>query len=174
MTETIAMRLAARMRAALLLGCALLLSACGNDAPKPAKLIETPQEAVTRIGDVTIRANVLRTASLDETVARGYDIQRSENTVLLLVAVRKGPDGQDTALPATVQASVVNLQGQRRDIAMRELHTGGPASGAGQALIDYVGIVDVSPPDTLSFDLKIVREGGATSLMQFSRDFAPL
>jgi len=157
---------------ALLLCGALLLSACGGDAPKPARRIDAPQEAITRIGDVTIRANVMRTASLNEAVARGYGIERSDRTLMLLVSVRRGPDGQDIALPATVQASVANLHGQRRDIAMRELRTGDPASGPEQALIDYVGTVDVSPPDTLSFDLKIVREGGATSAMQFSRDFS--
>ena len=159
------MRLAHLLLAALLPGCFLLLSACGDDAPKPAKRIDTPQEAVTRIGDVTIRANVVPTASLNEGVARGYGIARSEGTLLLLVAVRKGPDGQDIALPATIQAAVVNLQGQRRDIAMRELRTG--------ELVDYVGTVDVAPPETLTFDLKIVPEGGATSSLQFTRDFLP-
>ena len=158
-----------RSLTALLLGGAVLLSACSDDAPKPAKRIDTPQEAITRIGDVTIRANVMRTANLNEAVARGYGIQRSDKTLMLLVSVRQGPDGQDIALPATVQASVANLSGQRRDIAMRELRTG---EGTEQALVDYVGTVDVSPPDTLSFDLKVVREGNATSLMQFSRDFA--
>ena len=157
---------------ALLLCAALLLSACGDDAPKPARQIDTPQEAITRIGDVTIRANVMRTANLNQAVARGYGIERSDKTLMLLVSVRQGPDGQDIALPATVQASVANLHGQRRDIVMRELRTGDPASGPEQALIDYVGTVEVSPPDTLSFDLTIVREGGATSAMQFSRDFA--
>lgn len=163
------MNLPTRSLTALLLCCALLLSACSDDAPKPAKRIDTPQEAITRIGDVTIRANVMRTANLNEAVARGYGIERSDKTLMLLVSVRQGPDGQDIALPATVQASVANLHGQRRDIAMRELRTG---EEPGQALVDYVGTVDVSPPDTLSFDLKIVREGGATSLMQFSRDFS--
>lgn len=158
----------------LAISCAvLLLSACGDDAPKPAKRIDVPQEAITRIGDVTIRANVMRTAHLNEAVARGYGIQRSDKTLMLLVSVRQGPDGQDIALPATIQASVANLHGQRRDIEMRELRTGDPGSGPAQALVDYVGTVDVAPPDTLSFDLKIVREGGATSSMQFSREFTP-
>ncbi len=152
---------------------ALLLSACGEDAPKPAKRIDAPQEAITRIDDVTIRANVMRTAHLNEAVARGYGIPRSDNTLMLLVSVRQGPDGQDIALPATIQASVANLHGQRRDIAMRELRTGDPGSGPGQALVDYVGSVEFSPPDTLNFDLKIAREGAATASMQFSREFTP-
>jgi hypothetical protein len=152
-----------RLLAAALL--CLALAACGDDAPTPAKRIDTPQEAVSRIGDVTIRANAMPTVGLNEAVARGYGIPRRDGTLLLLVAVRKGPDGQDLALPATVTATASNLQGQRQDIAMRELRTGD--------LVDYVGTAEVSPPDTLRFDLKIVRDDGAASTLQFSRDFAP-
>ena len=152
-----------RLPAAALL--CLALTACGNDAPKPAKRIDTPQEAIRRVGDVTIRANVLPTANLNDSVARDYGIPRSDNTLLLLVAVRQGPDGQETALPATITTGVTTLQGQRTGIAMRELRTAD--------LVDYVGTVDISPPDTLNFDIKIVREGAATETMTFSRDFAP-
>jgi hypothetical protein len=150
-----------RMLAPMLL--CLALTACGEDSPKPAKRIDTPQEAVSRIGDITIRANAMPTVNLNETVARGYGIPRRDGTLLLLVAVRQGPEGQDVALPATITATASNLQGQRQEIAMRELRTGD--------LVDYVGTVVVSPPDTLSFDLKIVLEGGASSMVQFSRDF---
>ncbi len=143
----------------------LALAACGGDAPKPAQRVDTPHEAVRRVGDVTIRTNAMPTATLNQTVARGYGIPRREGTLLLLVAVRQGPDGKDVALPATITATVSNLQGQRQDIAMRELRTGD--------LVDYVGTVDASPPDTLSFDIKIVREGAATETMTFSRDFVP-
>ena len=48
---------------------------------------------------------------------------------------------------------------------MRELRSGD--------LLDYVGTVEIAMPDTLRFDLTIVREGGATSTMQFSREFYP-
>ncbi len=144
---------------------ALLLSACGDDAPKTAKPIDAPQEAIVRVGDVAIRANVLRTSNLNEPMARGYGIERSDTTLMLLVSVRQGPDGQDVALPATIRASVANLHGQRTDIAMRELRTG--------ELVDYIGTVDIAPPDTLSFDVKVAREGAAESSLQFSREFIP-
>jgi hypothetical protein len=143
----------------------LALAACGNDAPKPAKRIDTPQEAVSRVGDITIRANVLPTANLNDIAARSYGIERSERTALLLVSVRRGPEGQDTALPATIQATATNLHGQRQEIAMREVRTG--------ELVDYVGTADASPPETLTFDLKILREGAAATTMTFSRDFEP-
>lgn len=142
----------------------MVLAGCGGDAPKPARRIDTPQEAVSRVGDVTVRANVLVTEGLGEAMAKQYGIERDPGTVMLLVSVRQGSEGRDTALPATIDATVANLQGQRRTLAMREIRSGD--------YVDYVGTAKVSPPDTLRFDLKIVREGGATSTMTFSRDFA--
>jgi Domain of unknown function (DUF4426) len=145
------------------LSISIALVGCGGDTPKPAKLVDAPQEAISRVGDVTIRANVLPTASLSEAVAKQYGIAREDDRVMLLISVRKGPDNQDVALPATIDAKVSNLQGQHRDIEMRELRTGD--------YIDYVGTTTVSPPDTLRFELEIQREGGARSTMTFSREF---
>jgi hypothetical protein len=148
-----------------LLCLTLVLAGCGGDRPKVAKRLDTPQEAVSRIGDVTIRANLVPTASLNEAVARSYGIERGDRRLMLLVSVRKGPDGQDISLPATISATVADLHGRRQDMAMREVRT--------SEFLDYVGVTDVSPPDTLTFDLTVVREGGAASTMRFSRDFAP-
>jgi Domain of unknown function (DUF4426) len=141
------------------------LAACGDDAPKPAKRIDTPQEAVSRAGDVTMRANVIATGQLHERMTREYGIPRDNHSVLLMVSVRRGPDGFDISLPATITASATNLQGQTQPIAMREMRIG--------ELTDYIGTAQMSPPETLRFDLKIVREGAAASTMTFSRDFEP-
>jgi Domain of unknown function (DUF4426) len=143
----------------------LALAACGNDAPKPAKRIDTPQEAVARDGDVTIRANVVATVHLNERMGRDYGIPRDDHSVLLMVSVRRGPEGSDVSLPATIIASASNLQGQTQPIAMREMRVG--------ELNDYIGTAQMTPPETLRFDLKIVREGAAASAMTFSRDFEP-
>ena len=143
----------------------LALAACGNDAPKPAKPIDTPQEAVARDGDATIRANVIATAHLNERMTRDYEIPRDDRSVLLMVSVRRGADGSDVSLPATIMASATNLQGQTQSIAMRDMRIG--------ELTDYIGTAQMTPPETLRFDLKIVREGAAASTMTFSRDFEP-
>ena len=142
----------------------MALAGCDGDAPKPARIDDAPQEAVSRIGDVTVRANVLPTLALSEAVAKQYGIAREEGRVMLLVSVRQGPEGRDTALPATIEAKVSNLQGQHRGVDMRELRTGD--------YVDYVGTAAVTPPDTLRFELEIVRENGARSTMTFSREFA--
>lgn len=152
-----------------LLAC-LLLGACDGDtrpsgAPVAATAPSAPQEAVTRIGDVTIRASVVQTSTLPDAVAMQYGIERSDRLALLLVAVRQGPEAQETALPATITATAIDLRGRRQDIPMRELRTGD--------LLDYVGTAEIDLPDTLRFELTVVREGGAPSTMQFNREFYP-
>ncbi|MEQ1512231.1 MAG: DUF4426 domain-containing protein [Lysobacteraceae bacterium] len=153
------------MRSIVILLLCIGIAACGNDAPKPAKRIDTPQEAAVRDGDVTARANVIATGLLHERMAREYGIPRDDHSVLLMVSVRRGPDGFDISLPATITASATNLQGQTQSIAMREMRIG--------ELTDYIGTAQMLPPDTLRFDVKIVREGAAASTMTFSRDFEP-
>ena len=107
----------------------------------------------------------MQTSTLGAEVAGQYAISRDAGTVMLLVAVRKGPDGAELAVPARVTATATDLRGRRQDLAMRELRVGD--------LVDYVGTVKTSLPDTLRFDVTIVAEGGARSSMQFTREFFP-
>lgn len=123
------------------------------------------QQATSRVGDVTIRASAIQTSALQPEVASRYGIERSDGTVMLLVAVRQGSQAQATSLPARISATATDLRGHVQPIAMRELRSG--------ELLDYVGTVEVATPDTLRFEIDIVREGGAHSSMQFSRDFYP-
>ena len=145
------------------------LSACGGDGGTGQLSAPTapsaPQEAITRIGDVTIRASVVQTSTLPEAVAMQYGIERSDRLAMLLVAVRQGPEARETALPATITATAVDLRGRRQDIPMRELRTG--------ELLDYVGTAELDLPDTVRFELTILREGSAQSTMQFTREFYP-
>lgn len=144
---------------------ALALGGCGGQAPAPAAPAAAPESALSRLGDITIRATALPTAALDAEVAGRYGIVRDERTIMLLVGVRKGSDAEEVALPAKITATATNLSGQRRPIALRELRADG--------LLDYVGTVDTSLPDTLRFELVVVPEGAAASTMQFSREFYP-
>lgn len=143
------------------------LAACSGDGGRPATPAtpSTQQEAVSRIGDVTVRASVVPTMALGEAVAREYGIHRDDRQLMLLVAVRQGPEAQERALPARITATVTDLRGRAHAVELRELRTGD--------LLDYVGTLEVDLPDTLRFDLTIVREDGATSTMQFSREFHP-
>lgn len=153
----------------------LALVACRNPEP-PIAGIESASsiastasgdgtDAVVRVGDVSIRASAIQTSMLNEPIARQYDLARDPKTVLLLVAVRQGPDATATALPARITATATDLRGSRQDIAMRELRSGD--------LIDYVGTVTIALPDTLRFELTVVSAGGATATMQIQREFYP-
>jgi hypothetical protein len=156
-------------RFALAISLAFALASCGGGAPPPAapatQAMAAQQEAISRIGDVTIRASAVPTGMLAPEIASRYGITRDERTVMLLVAVRQGEEMQEASLPATITATATNLSGQRQSVAMRELRSG--------ELLDYVGTVETSLPDTLRFDVTIVRAGGASSTMQFSREFYP-
>lgn len=150
-----------------------LLSGCGREAALPTasgSAGAAPQEAIARSGDVSVRASALQTSALSPAVAQQYGIARDDAAVMLLVAVRRGPDGQDVAIPARVSASATDLRGQRRELELRELRTGDPGSAQ---LLDYIGTVEIALPDTVRFDVSVTPEGGASTTLQFSREFYP-
>jgi len=145
---------------------AVLLAACSGPAPH-APSQNQAQEAVATSGDVTVRASTLQTLSLSPEVARRYGIARSENTVMLLVMTRQG--ASEAAVPADVQAKATDLRGQSRTLALRELRT----QAGNETLIDYVGTLEISLPETLSFDINVTPRAGSTMSLQFTRDFVP-
>jgi len=160
------MRIPPRPLAGAVLLTLLSLAGCDSEpAPRIAAPMTAPQEAILQAGDTTIRASVVQTSALNEVVARQYGIERDDEIVMLLVGLRRGPAATETSVPAAVTATVTDLRGQKQVIDMRELHSG--------ELVDYVGTVQASLPDTLAFELAIAREGKPTSKMQFSREFSP-
>ena len=151
----------------------LVASACnGSQAPTPeasrGSNFATPVDhgdTVLQLGDVSIRASVVQTSALPTSVARQYAIDRNPKTVLLLIAVRKGPSAGEVALPARVTATVTDLRGGTQDITMREVHT--------ETLVDAIGTTETTLPDTLRFDVIVVVAGMAPVKMQFEREFYP-
>lgn len=135
----------------------VLLAACGN-APEPPA---APHEEVLRRGDTTVRATVMQTSTLSDTVAARYGIERDDEVVMLMIGVRQGP--AESSLAATVTASAADLDGRRHDIPLHELRAGG--------VVDHVGTVRVSLPATLDFDIEIHPPGQAPLMMGFNRDF---
>ena len=151
------------------LGAALLamtaMTGCDSQPASSAAPVAAPQEATLEMGDTTVRASVVQTSALNEAIARQYGIERGDDIVMLLVGLREGPDAEETSVPASVTAGVTNLRGQKQVVEMRELRSGD--------LVDYVGTLQVSPPDTLVFELTIELEGGPASTMRFTREFFP-
>ena len=148
----------------LLLATALL-AACGGEAPKAVQPMAAQEPAVTQVGEYSIRASAVPTASLSEAVLRGYGITGGDDVVLVLVGVRKGPEGQDVSVPAAITGAAIDLQGRRQPLQLRELRSGD--------LLDYVATVKVDAPDTLRFELQVTAEGAAPATLQFNREFAP-
>lgn len=146
-----------------------LLAACGGSAPAPAAAQPAvPRHATAQVGDVTVRANAIATSGLDAAIAERYGIAREPETVLLLVGVRRGVE--ETPMAAGVRAVVTDLRGQRRDVAMRELHGNAPS---GEPVLDYFGVVEASPPDTLRFDIDVTWTGGRGTALRVEHELRP-
>jgi hypothetical protein len=172
-----------RMRnllAITLLGACAAITACsgGGSAPRAAQPAPEPAELIE--GDLRIRASAVPTMQLPESVARGYGIERGEDRVLLLVGMRRGTDGNEVALTGTVDARVTDLQGRTQAIPMRALHSGpstgsgqAPSTGPGEALVDYIGIIVVTPPETLRFHVQATPQGEPPRTIDFVREFYP-
>lgn len=160
-------------RWALVLLPLLVASACnGSQSPTPPSSrgsdFTTPVghgDALLQLGDVSIHASVAQTSALPASVARQYAIERDPRTLLLLVAVRKGPSAVEVALPARVTATVTDLRGGTQDITMREART--------ETIVDAIGTTQTTLPDTLRFDVIVVVAGMAPAKMQFEREFYP-
>ena len=149
----------------------VLVAACGGSAPEPvAAQPAVPRHATAQVGDVTVRANALRTSSLDAAVAERYGIARDAGAVLLLVGVRRGDGADEVPIAADVVATATDLRGQRRDVVMRELHGNAPSGGI---VLDYFGVVEASPPDTLRFDIDVHWDGGPGTTLRVDHELRP-
>jgi len=152
-------------RFTLLPAAFLLLAGCSGDgsAPRPAQPAPPPVEL--RQGDLRISASITPTWQLDAAVARGYGIPRNDDGVLVLVTVREGPDGAETALASEVTGWASDLQGRRHALAFRELRAAG--------YVDQAAVMDVRAPDTLQFHLTVAPRGRASQQLDFVREFHP-
>ena len=149
----------------------LALAACGG-ATEPAP-VRAPMAAATSgsaangatatSNGITLRANVVETADLQESVAAGYGIAREPNQALLLLTVRDA--NGDNATPLSLQATVSDLKGGQRPLPLREIRVG--------EFVDLIGLAPVSAPDTLTFEVRAQLVPGSSSSVRVSRDFYP-
>lgn len=141
---------------------ALLLAACGGQGPADGNGLQPHQEEL-RVRDVTIRANLVPTRNLAPAMASGYGIERGDDVVMLMVGVRTDRDGQQVTVPARVTATRVDLRGNRAPVDLRELEAGG--------FVDHVGTFRVEPPETLTFEVDVRRDGEPPATLRFNHDF---
>ena len=147
------------------IACALLLAACsdGGSAPRPAQ--PAPPPAEFKQGDLRISASTTPTPQLDERIARGYGIPRTDDGVLVLVTVREGPEAADVAIESDISGWAADLEGRRHVLAFRELRTPG--------FVDQIAVLDVRAPDTLHFHLTVTPRGHGSKQLDFIREFHP-
>lgn len=146
-----------------IMACTLMLAACsgGGSTPRPAQSAPPPAEFLQ--GQLRISASTTPTWQLEEQVARGYGIPRSDDGVLVLVTVREGPEGVDTTLESAVSGWATDLQGRRHALSFRELRMPG--------FVDQIAVLEVQAPDTLHFYLTITPRGHGPKQLDFVREF---
>lgn len=141
---------------------ALSLAACSGQGPADGSGLQPHQEEL-RVRDVTIRANLVPTRNLAPAMASGYGIERGDDVVMLMVGVRADRDGQQVTVPARVTATRVDLRGNRAPVDLRQLEAGG--------FVDHVGTFGVEPPETLTFEVEVRRDGEPPATLRFNHDF---
>lgn len=161
---------ASMIRLPLALCFALSLAACSHDTSSPTTAVaaattpgDAASDATATSNGITLRANVVETQDLQESVAKNYGIAREPNQALLLLTVRDAKG--DNATPVSLQATVSDLKGGARPLPLQEIHIG--------EFVDRIGLVPVNAPDTLTFEVRAQLVPGSTSTVRVSRDFYP-
>jgi len=147
-----------------------LLLACGQPSGEPPATggetaVLPGTETFRDFGDYVVHFNALSTDQLTPEIAREYNIVRSPNRIMLNVSILKKTSGAaDTPVNGAVSASAINLTGQLRDIAMREI----PEAGA----IYYIGELAVTNEETLIFTVDVTPINEASRFtVRFKKQF---
>ena len=118
-----------------------------------------------REGEYVLHWSAVPTTMLTPEVAKQAGITRSANRALVNIAVRRGPDGADVAVAATVRIAVTNLAGQREVLDVRE-HREGDA-------IYYLAQARTAGEDTLTFEVEALPQGARPLRTTFRQQFFP-
>jgi hypothetical protein len=145
------------------LSLSFLIAACGGGGETPkVPTAEPAGESMKDIGDHIVHFNAQLTDELSPEVARAYNIVRSKNRAMLTISVVS--DADNAAVPAKVTVKTVNLTGQLKNVAMREIEE--------QDAVYYIGETAVANRETLIFDITVTPEGAAgSSEVRFKREF---
>lgn len=144
---------------AVLLITSCLLTACGRPGPstetvsgaQPAQEIKDNQAYDD--GEHVVFFNALPSSMIDASVAKSYNIVRSDARALVNVSVRKkNEDGTTSASNANIKSNVTNLTGQLKPMDLKRISEQDSA-------IYYIGMVNINNGETLLFDFKVTPEG---------------
>ena len=140
-----------------------LIAACGGGGETPqVPTAEPAGESMKDIGDHVIHFSAQSTDELSPEIARAYNIVRSKNRAMLTISVVRESDKR--SVPADVTVKTVNLTGQLKKVAMRQIED--------QDAIYYIGETPVANRETLIFDITVTPDGAAgSSEVRFKREF---
>lgn len=140
-----------------------LLAACGGPGDSADVPDAQPAGATNvDIGDHIVHFSALATDQLPPDIAKAYNIVRSPERAMLNVSVLRQADNK--AVTAEVSVNVVNLTGQLKNVAMRQINEGDA--------IYYIGETRVANRETLVFDISVKPEGvNVPSEVRFQRQF---
>ena len=147
-----------------------ILAACGQSpAPSTTSVAAPTSEPATSssrdFGNYVLYFNAIRTDALTPEVAKNYNIARSANRALVNISmVKKAGGTAGVPVPGNVTAQAVNLNGQLKDLTLREVREGDA--------IYYIGDVPVTNDETLVFtvDATPINETSRFSV-RFQRQF---
>ncbi|HEY8519587.1 MAG TPA: DUF4426 domain-containing protein [Gammaproteobacteria bacterium] len=136
----------------VVLAASVLLAACGENAavdPTNTQAGVLPGTEGSRdFGDYVVYFNSLKTDQLTPEIAQDYGIVRSPNRALLTVSIHRKQDG-GPGIPTTgaVTASAVNLNGQLKNMTLREIREG--------EAIYYIGELAITDGEVLIYTIDV-------------------
>lgn len=146
-------------------GALVLLASCSGEdrAASPAAVPGSASQVQADVGEASVTAVAIQTSQLPAEVAAEQGIEQRDDLVMLRVSPRQGDLGDISSAPTQVRATVTDLRGQTRDLELEERVVAG--------LVDHVGTVQVTLPETLRFNISVVSQEGQTETLELSREF---
>ena len=150
-------------------GAFVLLASCSGDdrdasaAAVPITVPGNASQEQTDVGDASVTAVAIQTSQIPDGVASEYGIEQRDDLVMLRVSPRQGDPGGISTAPTQVRATVTDLRGQTRELELEERVVAG--------LVDHVGTMQISLPETLRFNITVVSQQGQTETLEVSREF---
>ena len=140
----------------------LLLTACSAaETPRAAEFVP-PVVSSADFGDLRVHYNALPTLSLNDAVAREYGVTKDAGSAMLVVAVRRLQNDEETNAEAQVSAEAFDLQGARQHIGFSAVKTG--------QYTDHIGVFAIHARDSYRFEVT-VKADGRTEKVKFQRNF---
>ncbi len=109
-------------------------------------------ENAKTFGDYVIHYNAFRSDTISANIARQYGLPRSNNHILINIAViKKSMRTMGTPTASKVEGFASNLNGQYKQLVFKEIKEG-PA-------IYYLASTEISNNETLKFNIKVTPDG---------------